>query len=145
MGSNEEHDTAKLETLLEAVMDSGLVVSGTIAQDASQQKLIWFLRENLAAACLHEGCTYKYDVSLPVSKMYALVEAVREKFSLYPECVVMGYGHLGDGNLHLNVTAPNYEDKYLALLEPFVYEFTCTLPEFLEFATVHSQPNTEEV
>lgn len=49
------------------------------------------------------GKTYKYDMSLPVAEMYGLVEDVRQRLQKYPVRVV-GYGHLGDSNVHLNVS-----------------------------------------
>ena len=45
---------------------------------------------------------YKYDISLPLRQMYAIVEQMREQLREH-NCVVVGYGHLGDANLHLNV------------------------------------------
>lgn len=50
------------------------------------------------------GKTYKYDMSLPVAEMYGLVEDVRQRLQKYPVRVV-GYGHLGDSNVHLNVSS----------------------------------------
>ncbi len=69
------------------------------------------------------GATYKYDLSLPVAEMYDLVEAARARVAGLP-CRVVGYGHLGDGNLHLNVSTPVYDDAVLERLEPWVYEWT---------------------
>jgi D-2-hydroxyglutarate dehydrogenase len=54
--------------------------------------------------------------------MYGLVEATRAR--LGEAAPVFGYGHVGDGNLHLNVTTPEFCEKTAALLEPFVYEWT---------------------
>lgn len=54
--------------------------------------------------------------------MYTLVEEVRTK--LKGEAHVVGYGHLGDGNLHLNVVSEQYSDRVLGMIEPYVYEWT---------------------
>ena len=71
------------------------------------------------------GATYKYDLSLPVGEMYELVEATRARVAGLPmPCRVLGYGHLGDGNLHLNVSTARYDSAVLARLEPWVYEWT---------------------
>lgn len=71
------------------------------------------------------GATYKYDLSMPTHKMYELVELVRQRVQHFPDVVVVGYGHVGDGNLHLNVSSPSGYDKALEqVLEPFVYEWT---------------------
>lgn len=66
---------------------------------------------------------YKYDLSMPVAEMYSLVEETRERMSGLPVEVV-GYGHLGDGNLHLNISTQTYDDAILKHIEPFVYEWT---------------------
>lgn len=68
------------------------------------------------------GAVYKYDLSLPVEKMYDLVDDMRIRLGDLAK--VVGYGHLGDGNLHLNVSAPEYDDKILEQIEPYVYEWT---------------------
>lgn len=68
------------------------------------------------------GAVYKYDVSIPVENLYNLVEEMRSK--LGDAANVIGYGHLGDGNLHLNVSVSQYDEKILSQIEPFVYEWT---------------------
>lgn len=86
------------------------------------------------------GAIYKYDVSLPVERMYALVEDMRARLAGWPPGLagsalnpagqrsvpveVVGYGHLGDGNLHLNISAAAYDEGLRSRIEPFVYEWT---------------------
>ena len=53
-----------------------------------------------------------------------MVEETRRRLSSHKEATVVAYGHLGDGNLHLNVSVPAYSDEVLACIEPFVYEYT---------------------
>merc|ERR1712014_416158 len=73
------------------------------------------------------GYIYKYDVSLPLPRMYELVEAARTRLHAegFGETVAAaGYGHLGDANLHLNVTSlTGRDDRVLELLEPWVFEW----------------------
>ena len=57
--------------------------------------------------------------------MYGLVEEMRERVG--DKAYVVGYGHLGDGNLHLNVVADAYSDRLTSLIEPYVYEQTQAL------------------
>jgi FAD/FMN-containing dehydrogenase len=125
-GSNMEHDKEKLISFLDSIMSSGLVADGTIAADKAQIKSLWYIRENITESLQREGKVYKYDVSLPVGKMYNLVENMRERLAYNPKIGVVGYGHLGDANLHLNIHEPTYTDQTLGLVEPYVYEFTCT-------------------
>jgi FAD/FMN-containing dehydrogenase len=79
---------------------------------------------------------YKYDVSLPTAEMYDLVEDMRGRVAAkvaegagsdfdFSGVSVVGYGHLGDGNLHLNVSSPaGYHPALEGIIEPFVYEWT---------------------
>ena len=99
-GSNAEHDEEKLSGLLEHLLSSGLVLDGVLAQDQTQFQKLWQLRESAAEAASKTGSVYKYDVSVPVPKMYTLVEKMRERLaSLDTIRAVAGYGHMGDGKL----------------------------------------------
>ena len=157
-GSVASHDEAKVEMFLEAAMAEGVVDDGTIAQDSSQAAAMWKLREGITEALRHRGAIYKYDVSIPVQKMYSLVEDMRERLEKVfpggkvppsssevvvenegvppppvdsrlqntpppPLLKVVGYGHLGDGNLHLNVSVPEYDETVRREIEPYCYEW----------------------
>ncbi|KAK9678386.1 hypothetical protein RND81_11G207800 [Saponaria officinalis] len=121
-GSDESYDREKLETFLFRSMESGLISDGTIAQDINQASSFWRIREGIPEALMKSGAVYKYDLSIPLEKMYDIVEEMRTRLG-HPAKVV-GYGHLGDGNLHLNITSPQYDDAIFAKIEPFVYEWT---------------------
>ncbi|GMH24566.1 hypothetical protein Nepgr_026409 [Nepenthes gracilis] len=121
-GSGESFDKDKLEAFLFRSMESGLISDGVIAQDINQASSFWRIREGVAEALIKAGITYKYDLSLPVEKMYDLVEEMRMR--LGHSAKVLGFGHMGDGNLHLNISAPKYDDAIFAQIEPFVYEWT---------------------
>ncbi|CAN6439405.1 unnamed protein product [Victoria cruziana] len=121
-GSSESHDKEKLESFLMKSMEGGLISNGVVAQDMGQISSFWRIREGVSEALVRAGAVYKYDLSLPVEKIYEIVEEMRLR--LGQSAKVLGYGHLGDGNLHLNVSAPEYDDKVLRKIEPFVYEWT---------------------
>ncbi|XP_065603883.1 D-2-hydroxyglutarate dehydrogenase, mitochondrial [Cyrtonyx montezumae] len=122
-GSNSTHDEEKLNSFLEQATTSGLVTDGTVAVDDKKIKTLWSLRERITEALTHDGCVYKYDISLPVGKLYDLVTDMRARLGQSAKNVV-GYGHVGDGNLHLNITAESYSHSLLDAIEPFVYEWT---------------------
>uniref|UniRef100_H2ZNH5 D-2-hydroxyglutarate dehydrogenase, mitochondrial n=1 Tax=Ciona savignyi TaxID=51511 RepID=H2ZNH5_CIOSA len=124
-GSNTQHDEEKLSSFLDEIMTSQTVSDGTIATDLNKMQAIWGLRERQAEALLHEGYNFKYDVSLPTHVMYDMVLDTRRHLEGLCTSVV-GYGHLGkcDGNLHLNVTCPQYNQTIASAVEPFVYEWT---------------------
>nr|XP_039266939.1 D-2-hydroxyglutarate dehydrogenase, mitochondrial-like [Styela clava] len=124
-GSNAAHDGDKLDLFVENCLESNFAKDGTLATDLSKIQSIWNLRENIAEALKCKGYTYKYDISLPTIKMYDIVNIMRKRMG--DDCTVYGYGHLGDGNLHLNVVSKEYDANILAQIEPFVYDYTASL------------------
>ncbi|KAF7828918.1 D-2-hydroxyglutarate dehydrogenase, mitochondrial [Senna tora] len=121
-GSDEAFDKQKLEAFLLHAMENELISDGVLAQDINQSSSFWHLREGIPEALMRAGAVYKYDLSIPVDKLYNLVEEMRTRLGNVAN--VVGYGHLGDGNLHLNISAPQYDDKILSQIEPYVYEWT---------------------
>ncbi|XP_017681825.1 PREDICTED: D-2-hydroxyglutarate dehydrogenase, mitochondrial isoform X2 [Lepidothrix coronata] len=93
-GSNSAHDEEKLNNFLEQATASGLVTDGTVATDDKKIKALWSLRERITEALTHEGYVYKYDISLPVGRLYDLVTDMRARLGQSAKRVV-GYGHLG--------------------------------------------------
>ncbi|XP_004743866.1 D-2-hydroxyglutarate dehydrogenase, mitochondrial isoform X2 [Mustela putorius furo] len=122
-GSRAGHDSEKLSDFLEQALSSGLVTDGTVATDQTRLKALWALRERISEALSRDGYVYKYDLSLPTERLYDLVSDLRARLGSQAKHVV-GYGHLGDGNLHLNVTSEAFSPSLLADLEPYVYEWT---------------------
>ena len=131
-GSNAEHDSEKLENFLEHVMGEEIVSDGVLAQDETQIKSLWGWREGITEALGHMGGVYKYDISIPLSELYQLVEDTREMLDSKglvgdedskPAFGAVGYGHMGDSNLHLNVPVRKYTKEVEEALEPWVYEW----------------------
>jgi FAD/FMN-containing dehydrogenase len=90
----------------------GIVKDAMIATSIAQALAMWKLRESVPEAQRHHGASLKHDISVPVSSVPKLIEEgtalVRR---LVPEGEVVGYGHLGDGNLHFNVSQRPGADK----------------------------------
>ncbi|KAJ5979431.1 hypothetical protein N7501_002773 [Penicillium viridicatum] len=131
-GSNAEHDMAKLESFLESVMGDGIVADGVLAQDETQFQALWRWREGITESLSHLGGTYKYDVSIPLADLYLLVEDCKARLTekglvgdddSFPVRAVVGYGHMGDSNLHLNVAVRQYSKEVEKAIEPWVYEW----------------------
>ncbi|KAG0141811.1 hypothetical protein CROQUDRAFT_663316 [Cronartium quercuum f. sp. fusiforme G11] len=131
-GSNKDHDDEKLSDLLESLLDSSTIVDGVLAQDQTQFQSIWSLREQIPEAVGKFGKAYKYDLSLPVSVMYDVVEETRDRFKqkglLGTEGdkmvkAVLGYGHIGDGNLHINIVSRQWDPEVERAIEPWIYEW----------------------
>ena len=127
-GSVNDHDVAKLEAFVEAAVDSGAISDGVLASSARESAALWELREGISDALTARGGVHKYDVSLPLRDLYAMVDDCRNTMrvtGLEAEGVtVCGYGHCGDGNLHLNISAPGVDAaRVKGALEPWVYEW----------------------
>jgi (R)-2-hydroxyglutarate---pyruvate transhydrogenase len=115
------------------VLETGIVEDGVLAQDDTQIQSLWSLRESIPECLGHWGGVYKYDLSIPIPELYELVEETRQRLNsanligddaTCPAVSVVGYGHMGDSNLHLNVPVRFYDKKLESVLEPFVYEWT---------------------
>ncbi|KAF9911679.1 hypothetical protein EC991_002797 [Linnemannia zychae] len=130
-GSNKDHDDEKLNSFLEGLMGDEVVQDGVVAQDTTQIQNLWAIREGIPEACSKAGAVYKYDISMPVPVLYQAVEDMRARLvqnnaigegKLFTS--VIGYGHVGDGNLHLNVAAQEFSAEGTNLIEPYVFEWT---------------------
>ena len=132
-GSNHEHDATKVEAFLEDCMTKEIVSDGALAQDETQARKRCYRREGITEALSHWGGTYKYDFSLPLNDLYQLVNDYRDRFQdlgllsdnddAFPALDVVGYGHMSDGNLHLNLPVRRYTKEVEDALEPWVYEW----------------------
>jgi D-2-hydroxyglutarate dehydrogenase len=112
-----------LDALIQDAMAKGFIQDGTIGHDLTQNEQLWQLREFISEAIAKEGQVLKFDISLPVPSFYIIVEEIRKKLS-HLSCSVKGFGHLGDGNLHLNVVSKKLRDLDLDKLESFIYDWT---------------------
>ncbi|KAF8898579.1 FAD-binding domain-containing protein [Infundibulicybe gibba] len=129
-GSRREHDEEKLTHLLETLLeaDEPLINTGVLSQSPAQFSSLWALREGVTEAVSKEGKPYKYDISVPLSSFKEVVDGTREQLRskglLGNNAVkhVLGYGHVGDGNLHLNIVADAYTPEIQDALEPYVFE-----------------------
>lgn len=132
-GSNSDHDSEKLTAFLEHVMGEGIIEDGVVAENETQSQNLWACREGISEASQHFGGVYKYDLSIPLPELYSLVEETRAKFlenglmsaddESKPVLDVVGYGHMGDSNLHLNIATRRYDKAVEKVLEPWVFEW----------------------
>ena len=98
---------AALERVLAAGLERGLVVDAALAQNQTQAKAFWSLREHQSAAQKPEGAVWKHDVSIPISKIAAFIDEATtavERFA--PGARVLSFGHVGDGNIHFDILQP---------------------------------------
>ena len=116
-------DPAGVEAWLAGRMEATEVSDGVVAQSETQAKKLWALRENISEAQKIEGISIKHDVSVPVSSIpefLALADAVLAK--AFPAIRVVAFGHVGDGNLHYNLSKADAHDNAAFLAsEPVVH------------------------
>ena len=109
---SETHARECFERLLEAAMEAGCVVDAVVAESMAQAHALWHIRESIPMAQAEEGLNIKHDISINVSRIPEFVAETNalllERFS---GARMVVYGHLGDGNLHYNVQAPENEDQ----------------------------------
>ena len=103
------------ETMTECLGDAagkGLVSDATIAQSEAQRQEIWYIREAIVECQRLEGGSLKHDVAVPVSKVPVLIEeGTRALMRTMPDVRPLPFGHMGDGNIHFNVSQPVGMDK----------------------------------
>jgi FAD/FMN-containing dehydrogenase len=103
---------AVMEDILSLGHEKGLVQDATIADSLEQGKAFWRIRELFGEVQRHIGASIKHDVSVPVAAVPAFIaEANAAVTNLIPGCRPLPFGHMGDGNMHYNVTQPDDADK----------------------------------
>ena len=119
----EEPLDAILQDALGAAFESGLATDAALAQGERERREFWRLRENIPEAQRRDGPSLKHDVSLPIDRLPAFVEAASAWVAREaPMAQLVCYGHVGDGNLHFNLgpaatIAAAQRDTHL--LEPY--------------------------
>ncbi|MBC8130310.1 MAG: FAD-binding oxidoreductase [Rhizobiaceae bacterium] len=101
-----------LESILSAAFEAGEVTDAALAASLDQRQAFWRLRDAMSEVQGLEGGSIKHDVSVPLPALPAFVaEATRAVLRLVPGCRPAIFGHVGDGNLHFNVSQPVGADK----------------------------------
>jgi FAD/FMN-containing dehydrogenase len=101
-----------LEEILSQGHEKGLVLDATIADSLEQGKAFWRIREMFGEVQRHIGASIKHDVSVPVAAIPAFIEQANAAVTkLIPGTRLLPFGHVGDGNIHYNVTQPEGADK----------------------------------
>ncbi|HZW22120.1 FAD-binding oxidoreductase [Noviherbaspirillum sp.] len=114
---SEDHANAMLEALITDALEQEMIQDAAVASSIAQSKALWNLREHIPLAQAEEGKNIKHDVSVPISR---IGDFIRETDVLlqqqFPGCRMVTFGHLGDGNLHYNVSPPEQgsQDAFIA-------------------------------
>ncbi|MBS9722095.1 FAD-binding oxidoreductase [Tianweitania sp. BSSL-BM11] len=95
------------ERFLQAVMEEGLVADGVIASSTAQARNLWLFREGMNEGQAKRGPHLRTDLSVRLSQVPDFVrEAEQAVIDVVPDAICVSYGHIGDGNVHLNVLPP---------------------------------------
>ena len=123
--TNKDGDESMISYLGDAHKE---VTDACIPQSTTQMQELWKIRESICDAFIKEGKTWVYDISVPLDNAYDIVEGTRSRVK---EGVVCGYAHLGDNNVHINVTLTNPtavgERCIENDVEPYIYNETTRL------------------
>jgi D-lactate dehydrogenase (cytochrome) len=107
LSSSRDDARAALESILTQGMEDGIVDDAVIAANLSQRSAFWKLRDEMSAAQKPEGGSIKHDISVPVAAVPDFIaEANAAVVKLIPGARPVPFGHLGDGNIHYNVSQP---------------------------------------
>ncbi|SIQ26979.1 FAD/FMN-containing dehydrogenase [Aromatoleum tolulyticum] len=109
-------DGAALDDMLEraiaGAIETGLAVDGAVASSLGQARALWSLRENISEAQKIEGVSIKHDISVPVSRIPEFLQRARAALTaMWPDVRIVAFGHIGDGNLHYNLSMPGAFDN----------------------------------
>ncbi|EFA01450.2 D-2-hydroxyglutarate dehydrogenase, mitochondrial isoform X1 [Tribolium castaneum] len=122
-GSNEEHDEEKVNQFLESCLKKHHILNGTVTGEISKARGIWQLREKIPEAFKYDGYVFMYDISLPLDHYYKLVDDMREYMGDKSHRVY-GFGHIGDGNIHLQISVKEFSPEMKSFIEPYIFHQT---------------------
>ena len=109
---SEAHAREQFERLLETAFEDGCVIDAVVAENLTQAKQLWHIRESIPLAQAEEGLNIKHDISIAVSRIPEFVTTTDALLgAAIPGVRLVNFGHLGDGNLHYNVQAPSEGDS----------------------------------
>lgn len=108
----EEQNLQQIENLISRAIEANLIIDAAVANSISQANNCWALRESISAAQAKEGKNIKHDISLPISAITDFVKDTNTAIeNAFPESRMVTFGHLGDGNLHYNVSPPTQSER----------------------------------
>jgi len=122
-GGHEESDKVRFEGALEEAFESELIVDAVIAQSKQQREDLWAIRDDIEELTHKLMSPIVFDISLGIPQMDEYVDEVRQQITQrWPDSVMVVFGHLGDGNIHLVVTVGSREPGEVHAVETIVYE-----------------------
>ena len=119
---SEAHASERFEALMTEALEAGAITDAAIATSIANSRAFWKLRESIPEAQVMEGNNIKHDISVPISSVARFIEETDAAVvGAYPGARMVVFGHLGDGNLHYNVSpAPGALPAEFAANEPAI-------------------------
>ena len=115
---SQAHARERFEGVLGAALERGTIADAAVAESVAQSQAMWHLRESIPLAQAEEGLNIKHDIALPASAIAAFCRTTEAALQrAVPGMRLVNFGHLGDGNLHFNVQAPEGGDAAAFLRE----------------------------
>jgi FAD/FMN-containing dehydrogenase len=103
---------ATLEQALQSAAEDGVVADAAVASSEAQASALWALRENVSEAQKIEGVSIKHDIAVPVSRIAEFIaRADAALLAAFPQVRIVCFGHIGDGNLHYNLSRPDAQSN----------------------------------
>jgi FAD/FMN-containing dehydrogenase len=111
-GANEETVAETFQSALFAVMEDGLLEDAALAQSRAEEEAFWTIRDGIAELLPDFNPPVTVDVGIPITMMDRFANDVREELkTAKPDCRLLVFGHIGDGNLHMVASTGRSEDK----------------------------------
>ncbi|WP_062203386.1 FAD-binding oxidoreductase [Aureimonas sp. AU12] len=111
-GRSAEEARISMESILEGAFEAGDIEDAAVAQSIADARTFWRMREEMSWAQKPEGGSIKHDVSVPVALVPEFLERANAAvLAAIPGARLVSFGHLGDGNIHYNVSQPVGADK----------------------------------
>jgi len=102
----------QMENLFALALNENIVLDGIIAESTEQRKELWILRDGLNEAQKPEGASIKHDISVPINNVSKFInKASKAVEEFIPNSRTVTFGHIGDGNIHFNITQPKDMNK----------------------------------
>ncbi|MDR5886634.1 FAD-binding oxidoreductase [Vreelandella janggokensis] len=123
LGSDDERNAIQFREALESALENEVIVDAVIAQSHTQRDGLWAIREDIEGLIKGLAPLFTFDVSLPIADMQRYIDALEAQLAQrWPDARLVVFGHLGDGNLHISVSAGSDDVAVRREVEAMVYQ-----------------------
>jgi FAD/FMN-containing dehydrogenase len=122
LGSDQALDTERFESVLSGAFEKGLIADAVLAKSQAERDAIWAIRDDVVQLTTLKP-VFLFDVSLPIRDVEVYIQAIRRRLTeVWPDQRLLVFGHLGDGNIHLAISAGPESGEAREAVERIVYE-----------------------